>query len=82
MKIPLSHQYTQEYQNRMTVIVTKLCMIPLSETKLWCSGGPSKGWWISGVREGDCFLPESRGIRFWWKAIEVAEQWLQAEGQK
>jgi hypothetical protein len=77
VKYTLSHQYLPEFQNRMTAIVIKLCMVPIPKAKLWCSGGARDGWFISGVKGGDCFLPDTKGVKHWWEAINIAETWIE-----
>ena len=73
---------TEATQENLKRLARALEMSPIEGGKLWLSGGPSNGWWLSGCKGGDCKLPMTKGAVTAREAFEHAWGWLSPEIEK
>ena len=69
-----STMLTDEYQARLADLSRALCGEPVRP--MWLSGGERDGWWLSGQKDGDFALPDTKGCRTWLDALTAAERWV------
>jgi hypothetical protein len=77
---PPSTMLTEEYQARPAALSRALCGEPVRA--LWLSGSGLEGWCLSGQRDGDFALPDTKGCRTWLDALSAAEIWVQTKEGK
>jgi len=74
---PVSAMLTEECQTRLAALSRALCGEPVHT--LWLSGSGREGWYLSGQRDGDFALPDTKGCHTWHEALDAAEKWAFAD---